>query len=310
VVNRGGMELLEDYLSELEHGRQASRHTLRAYRSDLAALLSFAADQGVDDPRAVDTLTLREYLASLEEPSRATLSRKQASMRGFFAWLARTGRIESSPAEALRTPRRGRRLPRTLDEEAVGRLLAAAAGHAPAAVRDRAILELLYSTGMRVAECAGCRLDDVDLGQGSVRILGKGRKERLGLVGGPARAALEAWLPERSRVLARRRRTATATVFVNFRDGGPLSTRSLDRIVKRHAAEAGLPGDTTPHTLRHSFATHLLDRGADLRVVQELLGHESLSTTQVYTHVSIHRLRDVYARAHPRARARPSRRRR
>lgn len=296
------MKLLDEYLAELEFARQVSPHTLRAYRADLDALLTFAVEQGFDDPRTVDTLLLREWLASLPSPARATLARKQASLRGFFGWLARTGRTEGSAALALRSPRRARPLPHTLEEAAVSALLAAAEGDQPAALRDRALLELLYSSGMRVAECAGLQLGDLDLVQGTARVLGKGNKQRITMVGGPARQALESWMPERSRQLARRRRvSSTATVFLNFRDGGSLSARAMHTIVTTRARQAGLPGDVSPHTLRHSFATHLLDRGANLRVVQELLGHESLSTTQIYTHVSIRRLRDVYAAAHPRA---------
>jgi len=295
------MELLEAFLMAFGEGRQASPHTLRAYRGDLSALLRFAAERGVDDPRRVDTLLLREHLGSLAGPSRATLARKQAAMRSFFGWLRRTGRSATDPAAGLRTPRRGRHLPRALDEGQVGRLLEAATGDDPAARRDRAALELLYSTGMRVAECAGLDLDDVDLHGGSARLMGKGKKQRLGLIGGPAREALAAWLPQRKAVLQRLRRLGESAVFVNLRDGGRLTTRSLHRVVAARALAAGLPADVTPHTLRHSFATHLLDRGADLRVVQELLGHESLSTTQIYTHVSIQRLKRIYQQAHPRA---------
>jgi len=293
--------MLQAYLTELANSRQASPHTLRAYRGDLDALLRFAAEQGVTDPRAIDTLLLREYLASLPAPSRATLARKQASLRGFFGWMQRAGRIRSNPATALATPRRTRGLPRGLDEPAIGRLLAAPDASAMPGVRDQAILETLYSTGMRVEECQRLDLAALDLGGGSVRLFGKGRKERLGLLGQPARAALAAWLPERERLLAQRRRARADALFLNARDAGRLTVRSIARLVKHYALQAGLPADTSPHTLRHSFATHLLDHGADLRVVQELLGHESLSTTQVYTHVSITRLKDVYDATHPRA---------
>lgn len=294
--------MLDEYLAELQHARQLSHHTLRAYRSDLRALLTFAAGQGTEDPREVDTLLLREWLASLPSLSRATLARKQASLRGFFGWMARTGRTEASAAAALRSPRRAQPLPHTLEESAVLALLSSPQGDDPPALRDRALLELLYSSGMRVAECSSLELADLDLYHGTARVVGKGDKQRVTMVGRPAREALDAWLPERRRLLARRRRASlTVTVFMNFRDGGPLSVRAMHTIVTQRAQQAGLPGDVTPHTLRHSFATHLLDRGADLRVVQELLGHESLSTTQIYTHVSIRRLRDVYTAAHPRA---------
>jgi integrase/recombinase XerC len=293
--------LLDEWLASLQDGRQASPHTLRAYRGDVAAVLNFAREHGVRDARGVDTLLLREYLASLSSPARATLARKQAALRGFFGWLARLGRIAADPTAPLRTPRRGRPLPRGLDEPAVQRLLAAPEAEGASGLRDRAVLETLYSAGLRVEECSRLDLRDLDLPGGSVHVTGKGRKERLGLLGQPARAALAAWLPERERLLRDRRRAAQTALFVNARDGGRLTTRSLARLVKHWAKQAGLPADTSPHTLRHSFATHLLDRGADLRVVQELLGHESLSTTQVYTHVSIGRLKDVYDRAHPRA---------
>jgi integrase/recombinase XerC len=293
--------LLDTWLGSLQNARQASPHTLRAYRGDVGGLLRFAEERGVADARRIDTLLLREFLASLPEPSRATLARKQAALRGFFAWLTSTGRIARDPTTALRSPRRAHRLPRVLDETAVAALLAAPEGDEPLAVRDRALLETLYSTGMRVEECERLELSALDLDGGSVRLLGKGRKERLGLLGAPARRALRAWLPERDHVLQNRRRTRQPALFLNARDAGRLTARSIARIVKRHAIAAGLPSDVSPHTLRHSFATHLLDRGADLRVVQEMLGHESLSTTQVYTHVSIGRLKDVYERTHPRA---------
>jgi integrase/recombinase XerC len=293
--------LLDTYLKGLELSRQASPHTLRAYRSDLTAVLDFCAERGVTDPCAIDTLLLREFLASLEGPAKATLARKQASMRSFFAWMRTTGHIESNPMTPVRTPRKGRPLPRTLDEDGIQALLAAPTGDAPTAIRDRALLEVLYSTGMRVSECEGLDLDDLDEDSGAVHVVGKGRKERLCFLGRPARTALQRWLAARSTLLTARRRTGETALFVNARHGSRLTSRSLARLVKHHATAAGLPPDTSPHTLRHSFATHLLDHGADLRVVQEMLGHSSLSTTQIYTHVSITRLREVYRAAHPRA---------
>lgn len=293
--------LMETWLAGLEDSQQASPHTLRAYRSDVHALLSFADERGVSDPVRIDTLLLREYLASLDRPSRATLARKQAAMRSFFGWMAKTGRTSASPAAALRTPRRGRVLPRVLDEAAVEKLLGAPDAQSPMGTRDRALLEALYSTGMRVDECQKLDLDDVDLDSGGVRLMGKGRKERLGVLGKAARKAVRRWLPDRTRLLRERRRPSEKALFINARDGGRLGTRSIARLVKHYAEQSGLPNDVSPHTLRHCFATHMLDHGADLRVVQELLGHESLSTTQVYTHVSIGRLKDVYDRTHPRA---------
>ncbi len=293
--------LLTAWLAHLRETRHASEHTLRAYGADISALLEFAAAQGASQPARIDTLLLREWLAALPAPSRATLARKQAALRGFFGWLAATGRIPADPSRALRSPRKGRALPRALDEQAVLRLLAAPDTSGMPGLRDRAVLEVLYSGGLRVQECSGLDLPDVDLQAGSARVLGKGGKERLALLGTPAVEALRAWLPERARLAQARRRPGEVALFTNQRDGRRLGTRSIARLVKHHAVAAGLSRETSPHTLRHSFATHLLDRGADLRVVQELLGHESLSTTQVYTHVSIGRLKDVYERTHPRA---------
>ncbi|MHC4845618.1 MAG: tyrosine recombinase XerC [Planctomycetota bacterium] len=293
--------LMETWIAGLQESRQSSPHTLRAYRGDVLSLLQFADEQGVSDPRRIDTLLLREYLASLDRPSRATLARKQAALRSFFGWMASTGRAKANPAAALRTPRRGRTLPRVLDEEAIGKLLDAPDDDGPMGTRDRAVLEALYSTGMRVDECHKLDLADVDLDTGGVRLLGKGNKERLGVLGKAARRAVRRWLPDRTQLLRERRRAGEKALFINARDGGRLSVRGIARLVKRYAEDAGLPNDVSPHTLRHSFATHMLDHGADLRVVQELLGHESLSTTQVYTHVSIGRLKDIYDRTHPRA---------
>ncbi|RKY22404.1 MAG: tyrosine recombinase XerC [Planctomycetota bacterium] len=294
------MELLEEYLAELTDARRLSPHTLRAYGGDLTALMGFAALQGVQRPQDIDTLLLREFLAE-GAPGRPSLARRQAALRGFFAWLVRVGRMESSPAAALRSPRRGRSLPQALDLSQVETLLASAGGEQPADHRDRALLELLYSSGMRVAECSGLDLPDLDLSAGSARVLGKGAKQRMCWVGRQAGEALEAWLDTRAAFVARRKRQGEPALFLNFRDAGRLSTRGMHLVVTRRAAQAGLEGLVHPHTLRHSFATHMLDAGADLRVVQELLGHERLGTTQIYTHVSIGRLKRVYASAHPRA---------
>lgn len=303
--------LLDTYLDHLAHARRASAHTVRAYRNDVGALLDFCAEQGSEDVTEIDALTIRAYLATLEEPSKATLSRKQSAFRGFFGWLVKMGHLTRDPTASLRSPRKARTLPGVLDEAGIAALLAApeavhrddkdkALGELLVA-RDVAVLETLYSGGLRVAECAGLDLTDVDLAEGSLRVIGKGDKERMSLLGDPARRAVQSWLTARRTLLTMRKRRGETALFVNARDGGRLTTRSIARVVKACAREAGLPHDTSPHTLRHSFATHLLDHGADLRVVQELLGHESLSTTQVYTHVSIKRLKDVYGATHPRA---------
>jgi integrase/recombinase XerC len=294
------MELLDEYLAELTEARRLSPHTLRAYRSDLGALLDFAAGQGVQDPREMDTLLLREFLA--DGPSgKPALARRQAALRGFFAWLVRLGRLPASPAAALRSPRRSRPLPQALDRDQVEALLATTSGEQPADHRDRALMELLYSSGMRVAECSALDLSSLDLPGGSVRVLGKGRKERMCWVGRQAGDAVTTWLTARDVFLGERKRRGESALFVNFRDAGRLTTRGMHLVVRKRAEQAGLAGLVHPHTLRHSFATHMLDAGADLRMVQELLGHERLGTTQIYTHVSIGRLKDVYRKAHPRA---------
>ncbi len=304
---------LDSYLDHLADARRVSAHTLRAYRNDIGALLRFCAEAGTVQVDEIDTLMIREYLASLEDPSKATLSRKQSALRGFFGWLVRVGHLSRDPTTSLRSPRKPRKLPAVLDEAEIVRLLGAphrAAKEQPPTdaalgellvVRDTALLEVLYSGGLRVAECSGLDLTDVELAEGSVRVLGKGNKERLALLGTPAQRAVKAWMGARRTLLTMRRRRAEMALFVNARDGGRLTTRSIARVVKAAARTAGLARDVSPHTLRHSFATHLLDNGADLRVVQELLGHESLSTTQIYTHVSIGRLKDVYLATHPRA---------
>jgi tyrosine recombinase XerC len=294
------MELLDTWLAELRDARQYSEHTLRAYAGDVGAALAFADEEaGVDDPRGVDTLLLRAWLASLPTPARTTLARKQAALRSFYRWLRETGRHTDDPAANLRVPRKGRPLPHVLDPSQVERLLAAPNTDAPADVRDRAWLEVLYSAGLRVSELVGLDAKGI-AADGALRVLGKRGKERQAFLGRPALAALDAWRDVRRDLLAEKRRTGEDALFLNLR-GTRLSARSVDRIFRKHARAASLSEDVTPHTLRHSFATHLLDNGCDLRVVQELLGHESLSTTQIYTHVSIGRLKEVYAASHPRA---------
>lgn len=280
--------------------RQASPHTLRAYARELADLVTALAAQGVTDPRAVRPAHLRLRLGSLAERglAPASLQRALAAMRAYFGWLEERGELERNPAAALRGARKGRRLPRYLAEEEVDRLLAAPADQDAEGARDRALLEVLYSTGCRVSELVALDERDLDLGRGVARLQGKGRKERLGMLGKPASAALRRWLAAKEdRDLDR------GALFLNHR-GGRLTDRSVRRILQRCLLRAGIARDASPHTLRHSFATHLVTRGADLRTVQELLGHARLVTTEIYTHVSIGRLRDVYDAAHPQGRVR------
>ncbi len=292
--------LIAEYLRELSAARGASAHTLRAYSADLAELEEYLARHEVSDPRAVTPRTLRGLLVELDERelSRGTIQRKLSAVRSFFKHLLHRGMIEAHPALGLRPARSARTLPHALEESEVDALLAAPDVSTTAGRRDRALFECMYSAGTRAAETVGLNRADVDLRNGIARIRGKGRKERIGALGSHAVAAMKDYLtdPERPRPVS----AAGDAVFLNQR-GGRLTTRSLGRIVDGAVLRAGLRRRATPHTLRHSFATHLLDRGADLRAVQELLGHAHLVTTQIYTHVSVERLRAIYEQAHPRA---------
>ena len=290
---------VDEYLQHLADARQKSPATLRAYGGDLRDFAAWLTKRG-RDLAEVSRFDLRRYLVELEEQGLVATSvqRKLASLRGLFGWMQQEGRLEKDPAKLLKGPKAPRRVPRFLQPKEVDLLLGQQFDASPQGLRDRAILETLYSTGCRVSECASMRLLDLDLEEGTARVLGKGGKERIALLGGPARDALTAWLPARKRLLADAKRSDPGTVWIN-RNGGPLSSRWVFETVAAAARRAGLHAPLTPHGLRHSFATHLLDRGADLRTVQELLGHARLVTTEIYTHVSIGRLRDVYDHAHP-----------
>jgi site-specific recombinase XerD len=311
--------VLARFLATLE-ARDTSVHTRRSYATGVGGYLAWLDADGTDwrrPPRA----RLRAYLATLvSDHARSSVAQRLAAIRSFHRWATRAGLAPGDPWGAIATPRLPRRLPRVLEIEQIERLLAiidedlassgpgrqGALAHA-LALRDRAIVEVAYAAGLRISELATAELGSVDLGRNELRVLGKGRKERIGLFGRPAREALVAYLDEgRPELLARRPASAPSrpptTLFLNHR-GGPLGVRGLRFRLDGLCRRAGLPAGVTPHTLRHSFATHLLDGGADLRVVQELLGHESLATTQIYTHVSPIRLRAAYTAAHPRARA-------
>ena len=295
---------VDRYLHWLASERRKSQATLRAYGSDLRAFLRWLTANG----RALDTTTrfeLRRYVVEIEQQGLVATSvqRKLASLRGLFRWLQRTGQIDKDPSKLLKGPKAPKRVPRFLTTPQVDQLLGQPFDESPQGARDRAILEVLYSTGCRVSECAGMHLTDLDLEEGIVRVLGKGQKERLALLGAPARDAITRWLPERLHLLRDSKRTDPGALWLNRR-GTQLSGRWVFQTVVDRARSAGLQTSLTPHGLRHSFATHLLDRGADLRTVQELLGHARLVTTEIYTHVSIGRLRDVYDQAHPHGRAR------
>lgn len=295
---------IDGFLRSLAIERNCSSLTVKSYSEDLDSLLEYFADYGGGVPAvaAIDVAMLRAYVAYLHECNyaRSTMARRLACLRSFFRYCCRQGIAASNPAKALRTPRAGRRLPHFLSADQVVKLLEAPPANTPAGLRDRAILETLYSAGLRVAELAGLNIADWDRDSGIVRVLGKGRKERVAPIGRHAAGALRNWLaarvPDESAPASHR-----GAMFLN-KAGRRLTTRSVGRLLEKYIRQTGLDKLTTPHTLRHSFATHLLDNGADLRSVQELLGHKSLTTTQIYTHVSTERLRETYDQSHPHAR--------
>ncbi|MEX2120802.1 MAG: tyrosine recombinase XerC [Pirellulales bacterium] len=292
------------FLDYLRVERNASPLTIKSYREDLAALAAYLAEkQGRPaDPATITTLDLRGYAAWLHEAgyARTTIARRLASLRSFYRFAQREGWTRGNPAKPLRNPRKNRSLPHFLSTAELARLLEVPPAAEPLGVRDRAILETLYSAGLRVSELVGLNDGDWDREAGVVRVRGKGRRERLAPIGSFAAKALLRWLRVR-RLSPREPEGGSAPVFVN-KFGRRLTTRSVGRLLEKHLAASGLDRRTTPHTLRHSFATHLLDRGADIRSVQELLGHKSLVTTQIYTHLSTANLRAAYEKAHPRAR--------
>ncbi len=293
------------FLQFLRVERNASDLTIKSYREDLTALATYQTEaRGGKSPKPgeLTAVDLRGYVAALHEAgyARTTIARRMASMRSFFRFGQREGWCKANPAKPLRTPRKPRNLPHFLSAEDIGRLLQAPSPDDAMGLRDRAILETLYSAGLRVSELAGLNQSDLDFAAGVLRVRGKGRRERLAPIGSYAIRALGRWLAVR-KISPREPQGALTPVFVN-RFGRRLTTRSVGRMLEKYLRQTGLDRRTTPHTLRHSFATHLLDHGADIRSVQELLGHKSLVTTQIYTHVSTAGLRAAYEKAHPRAR--------
>lgn len=298
---------------ELEQGRSA--HTVRAYGADIRSLLDFAAGRGRARLADIELSDLRAWLAQMHEAGRspATMARRAASVRSFFAWARRTGLIDADPASRLQAPKHGRALPAVLQKQQVGRLLDTPRPDRPeesgadgdVELRNAAMLELLYATGLRVGELVGLGVRDIDFERRTVRVRGKGDKERVVPFGGPAATALGRWLEQgRPGLLAATRdrgRPVDAEAAFLGRRGRRIDPRQVRRVVARRLEQLGDTSASGPHALRHTAATHLLDGGADLRAVQELLGHSSLATTQLYTHVSIEKLRANYQRAHPRA---------
>ncbi len=315
---------ISQFLRFLSVERNAADLTQKSYREDLASLAEYLTQAygRAPEPREITPLDLRGYVSALHEAgyAKTSVARRLASLRTFYKFAQREGLADSNPAKPLRNPRPDRKLPHFLSTDEVGRLLVAPPATTHMGLRDRAILETMYSAGLRVSECVGMNDSDLDLAESLLRIRGKGRRERLSPIGSFAAKSLKHWLKVRKVVPARRsghepqKDTATRSpvratqpaspipVFTN-RFGTRLTTRSVHRMLLKYLKLTGLDLRTTPHTLRHSFATHLLDRGADIRSVQELLGHKSLVTTQIYTHVSTAGLHAVYEKAHPRARA-------
>lgn len=292
---------IERFLAYLESERNASELTIKSYRVDLDSLCYFFEyeDGSYPSPSELTPSDLREYISEMGEAgyARTSIARRLASFRSFFRFCQREGLVTENPAKPLRNPRKHRRLPHFLSSDEIGHLLEAPDPDSSFGLRDRAILETMYSGGLRVSELVGLSDCDLYLDEGLVRVLGKGKKERFCPLGRFAVEALNRWLDVR--VLAKNvKPNADAPVFTN-RFGTRISDRSIRRMMDKYLKQTGLDSRTSPHTLRHSFATHLLDRGADIRSVQELLGHKSLVTTQIYTHLSTAKLKDVYEKAHP-----------
>lgn len=294
---------VDAYLRHVSIERGLSDHTIAAYRRDLDTYLTWLAGRAVTDTTEVTPVLVAEFAAERASadpaPAASSLARLQSSVRGLHRFLAREGIQSDDPSGRLRPPKLAQRLPKALTIEQVQRLLDAPEREGPTGIRDRALLELLYATGARVSEVVQLDVDDVEHGD-VLRVRGKGSKERIVPVGSYARAAMDVYLTRVRPELSQRGR-ATARLFLGIR-GAPLSRQSAWLVIRHAAERAQLEAHVSPHTLRHSFATHLLQGGADVRVVQELLGHASVATTQIYTHVSVDALRDVYVTAHPRAR--------
>jgi len=295
------MEILA-FLDYLRTGRNLSGNTISSYSRDLSQFAEFLDRAGIDDLSRVDHKLLRSFLANQQSLgyARSTVARRCACMRAFFHHLVETGALEADPATTLSFPVKGRRLPRFLSEDEAESLLEAPVEDAELARRDRAIIELLYATGMRVGELCGLKIGDVDNSAGVIRVMGKGSRERVVLAGGPAFNALAVYITEERPVLAERSVRSGDTVFLGKR-GSPIDQRQVRRIIQRESAMLAAGGSVSPHTFRHTFATHLLAHGADLRTVQELLGHRNVATTQIYTHLTKAEIRKAYEKSHPRA---------
>jgi integrase/recombinase XerC len=301
-------EALAEFLRSLALEKNASDHTVKSYREDLTQAIEFFRTKYEGQqltPAQITSRHLRAFTVWLHEQkyAKTTIARRVAALRTWFKFLCRSGLVSVNPADGLRAPRQDKNLPHFLAEDALDKLLQAPAADHPLGLRDRAILEMLYSAGLRVSELTGLDTDDIDLDAGVATIRGKGKKERLAFFGAASMKALNTWLHARQTVLAEKLGLAAGKIHAVFlnKNATRLTSRSVGRLMEKYLAQAGMDPRTSPHTLRHSFATHLLDRGADIRSVQELLGHSSLATTQIYTHVTTQKMKDRYDQAHPRA---------
>jgi integrase/recombinase XerC len=300
------VNLVDEFLTHLKVSNHYSNHTLESYGLDLRRFLQFLDEEKVSEPEAVNHLLLRKYLTNLKQAqlAKSSIARKMACLRSFFKFLCRQGYLQDNPAKGVVSPRREKRLPEFMYPDEISALLTMPDQSKKLGVRDQAILEILYSSGLRLQEIVDLKIEDLDLSRGYLRVFGKGAKERLAPLGGVANRALQRYLKEvRPCLLANLAPLAETqnNVFLNYR-GTRLSGRSIQRMVLKYLKKLVLlKRKITPHTFRHTFATHLLENGADLRVVQELLGHVDISTTQIYTHVTKERIRSVYLKSHPRA---------
>jgi integrase/recombinase XerC len=296
--------LSDEFLVHLRVNHNYAQHTLESYGLDLRQFTLFLEAEHVTELGAIDYLLIRRYLAHLKAESfaRATIARKLASLRSFFKFLCRQGYLEQNPVLGVATPKREKHLPAFFYAEEINQLLGLPDRSHPLGIRDQAILEIFYSSGLRLQELVNLCLVDLDLSRDYLRVFGKGSKERLVPVGRPARQALERYLNEvRPCLLMRHNEASTVDrVFLNYQ-GTPLSGRSVQRLFDKYIRRMALGRKVSPHTIRHTFATHLLEHGADLRAVQELLGHVDISSTQIYTHLTKERIRAVYLKSHPRA---------
>ena len=293
-------EHLDKFITYLIAEKNASLYTIKNYRHEISQFLDFLKEQGIDSWDGVDRYVLRRYLAWLQAEGyvKASIARRISELRSFCRYLVREDILDTNPIRVISSPKIPKRLPNYLAPHEVEALLAAPDATVPQGQRDRAILEVLYASGLRVSELVSLNLSNLDLRHGELRVWGKGGKERLALLGQPACKALTRYIQDgRSKLIKENR--ATNALFLN-RLGSRLSTRSVSNVLDKYANLAGLERRVTPHVMRHTFATHLLDGGADLRTVQELMGHASLSSTQIYTHVSQARAKEVYRKAHPR----------